>query len=77
MNKSDFLRELECQLDVAQNSLNESRALEDIESWDSMASIMFIALADQQLGVNVSGRQIANSKTVGDLLRLLGDRLAA
>jgi hypothetical protein len=42
-----------------------------------MASIMFIALADDKLGANISGNQIAKSKTVKELLSLLSNRLTA
>ena len=40
-----------------------------------MAAVLFIALADEKLGVAVSGDQIASSKTINDLTSLLGDRL--
>ena len=75
MTRGEFLSELERQLDLPKDSLQESHALADVESWDSMASIMFIALADDKLGANISGNQIAEAKTVHELLSLLGDRL--
>jgi hypothetical protein len=42
-----------------------------------MAGVIFIAMADEKLGVTVSGDQIAKSKTINDLLSLVGDRLTA
>jgi acyl carrier protein len=77
MTRREFLRALEGQLEVPEGSLNENQALTDVEAWDSMASVLFIALADEQVGVAVSGRAIAESQTVNDLLSLLGDRLTA
>ena len=77
MSRSEFLRAFERQLEIKEGTLNENQVLEQLDSWDSMASVLFIALADEKVGVTVSGNQIANSKTIGQLLSLLGDRLTA
>jgi acyl carrier protein len=77
MTRSEFLRLLEGQLEIPEGSLNENQNLAGLDSWDSMAALLFIALADERLGVPVVGNDIANSKTISDLLALLGDRLAA
>ena len=75
MTKQAFLHELEQQLELPSGSLREEDKLSDLESWDSMAAVLFIALADEKAGVTLSGSQIAGSKTVGDLLSLLSGRL--
>ena len=77
MTRSEFLRALEGQLELPAGSLNANQALTDIEGWDSLAAVMFIALADEKVGVTISGNQIANSKTMDELLSLLGDKLSA
>jgi hypothetical protein len=77
MTRSEFLRALESQLEVPEGSLNGNDAIRDISAWDSMAGVLFIALADEKLGLTVSGDQISKSKTINDLLSLLGDRLTA
>ena len=76
LTKADFLRQLEAQLEVKPGSLNESQRLSELECWDSMAAVVFIALADEQLGVTVSGDQIAQAKSVHDLLSLVEPGLA-
>ncbi|MBV8728586.1 MAG: acyl carrier protein [Acidobacteriia bacterium] len=76
MNKEEFLRLLEAQLELPQGSLKENQTLADLNSWDSMASVLFIALADEKLGVTVSGNEIAKAKTVKDLLSIVESRLA-
>ena len=75
MTRQAFLHELEEQLELPSGSLREEDKLSDLESWDSMAAVLFIALADEKAGVTLSGSQIAGSKTVGDLLSLLSGRL--
>jgi acyl carrier protein len=77
MTRPQFLRLLEVQMEIPEGSLDEDQRLADVDSWDSLAALLFIALADEKLGITVVGNDIANSKTISDLLALLGDRLAA
>lgn len=77
MTRSQFVSELEHQMGLSEGSLKEDQVLSQLESWDSMAAVLFIALADEQVGVTISGNQIAQAKTVGELLALLGDRVSA
>jgi len=77
MTTSEFLREFETQLEVPPGTLMERKALADVDGWDSMAAVLFIALADEKIGVSISGNQIAGAKTVAELLSLLGGRLTA
>ena len=60
MSRSEFLRALERQLEIKEHTLKEDQALEQLDSWDSMASVLFMALADEKVGVTVSGNQIAD-----------------
>ena len=76
MTKHELLRDLEQQLEMPAGSLKEEQALNDLRGWDSMASVLFIALVDEKLGANVTGDQISNAKTVGDLTRVVEDRLS-
>lgn len=76
MTRQEFLRALEGQMDLRAGSLKEDQKLAGLDGWDSMAAVLFIALADEKVGVTISGNQIAQAKNVNDLLSLLGDRLA-
>jgi acyl carrier protein len=76
MSKSELLRLIEDTLEVPSMSLHENQVLTDISTWDSMAAVLFMNVA-QELGVTISGDQIAKSRTVGDLLFLLEDRMSA
>jgi acyl carrier protein len=75
MTRGEFLRMLEGELELPEGSLNENQTLAEVDGWDSMAAVLFIALADEKVGVTVSGNQIAGSKTFNELLSLLGDKL--
>jgi acyl carrier protein len=75
MTKDEFLRALEETLELNAGTLERTKKLEDLEDWDSMSALTYMALADEKLQVNVSGDQIVRCKTVDDLLGLLGDKL--
>lgn len=77
MTKFDFLRALERELGLAKGSMNENQELARLGGWDSMASLLFIALVDEKLGVAIPDDKISTVKTVNELLGLLGDRLTA
>ena len=75
MTKSEFLRALEEALEVPAGSISEGKTLAELHSWDSMAALTFLSLADQKLQVTVTGSQLQKCKTVSELLGLLGDKL--
>ena len=63
-------------MEIPEGSLDEKQPLAAVDGWDSMAALLFIALADEKVGVIVSGDKVAQARTVDDLLALLGDRLS-
>ena len=77
MQAEAFLREIELALELPAGSLTGTERLEDIPEWDSLAVISFIALVDEKLGLAVDGEALANAVTVGDLLALVQEKLAA
>jgi acyl carrier protein len=58
-----------CQQDPG--SITGHEKLADI-GWDSMSSIMFIALADEQYGKQIDASVLSNATAVKDLEQLLG-----
>ncbi len=75
MKDTDFLRALETALEIDAHSIAGDEPLDGVGWWDSMAALVFMSLADQELHVTVSGTQLQQCKTVPDLLQLLGDKL--
>lgn len=72
MEKKAFLGLVEEVLEVENGSLSGE---ESLAGWDSLAVLSFIALVDEHLGVVIMPDQIANAKTLEELLCLLGDSL--
>lgn len=72
MNTTEFLLALDEMLELDPGTLTGTEALEDLENWDSLAVISFIALVDEKLGLVVEGEKLVKAKTVADLLTLAG-----
>lgn len=75
MTSSNFLRALEESLELESGSVSGNEKLNDVDWWDSLAALTFMAVADQELQTIISGEQLASCNTVPDLLRLLGEKL--
>jgi len=77
MNTAEFLGAFEEALEVPPGTLHMDDSLAGLGYWDSMAALTFMALADQELQVSVTGEQLQKCRTVRDLVGLLGDKIAA
>lgn len=51
--------------------LSENMELKEIVKWDSLASINFIVLLDDEFDKQISAGELKGCKTVGDLLELM------
>jgi len=76
MNRQEFIGELETLLEVDPGTLSEDMVLQEIEQWDSMAAIGFIAMADAKLSAVVKPQKLFECRSVGDLIELVGDKLS-
>lgn len=72
MNAKDFLLALDEMLELDPGTLKGDEALDDLDNWDSLAVISFIALVDEKFGMVVEGQKLAKAKSVADLLALVG-----
>jgi acyl carrier protein len=70
MNRDEFLLEMDEILDLPAGTLRGHERLEELQNWDSISLITFIALAESNNGVSISPAQIVRCSTVADLLRL-------
>lgn len=72
MDRQDFLLALDDMLELAPGTLTGDAVLEDLDGWDSLAVISFIALVDERLGLVVEGERLTHARTVDDLIALAG-----
>jgi acyl carrier protein len=71
MNQQTVLKQLDEVMELPAGTLDGSEALADLENWDSLAMMNFIALASDQYGLTLSPRQISGCASVADLQRLM------
>lgn len=75
MSFEDFLSHLSEVLDVPAAELSADLKLADLEGWNSMALVSFIAFVDEYLGKTLSPRVIGPCRTVADLAGVAGVNL--
>ena len=72
MTQEEKIALLEDMLELDANTLSPETDLKDIEEYDSMAKFSLIALTDEDCGKKLTGEQIREFKTVGDILAFMG-----
>ncbi|MFB9274554.1 acyl carrier protein [Cohnella cellulosilytica] len=60
---------------VQQGSLTLDTRLNELDEWDSMATVAVLALVDENLNLRLNTEQLSTCNTVGDLVALVRDNL--
>lgn len=71
MDKKTFLLLLDDLIELDPGTLAGDEKLADLEMWDSLAAVGFIAMVDEHIGVPVSPAALASCQTVNDLVALV------
>jgi acyl carrier protein len=71
LNPLEFYRNLEEVLYLQPGTLKGGEALADLDVWDSVDIMGFIAMADEKYGVIIPEKRIPKSATVEDLAGLI------
>lgn len=69
MKRLDFLKEIIDSVEI-EEEISEETVLDDIEEWDSLASVTTLALFKQKLGLNIGAQDVKKCRTVKALLDL-------
>jgi acyl carrier protein len=77
MTRSEFLRKFEGLLEIPPEpgSLTGAEPCADIEGWDSLAMLSYIAMLDKDFGLKVAPQKVFKCQTVNDLVDLVAERL--
>ena len=73
MTKEEFLEELASTL--SENHLDENRELGSVELFDSTGLMSVLVMVDRLLGIRLNVDAMRDCKTVGDLVKLVADKL--
>ena len=70
MTLKEFLVRLDEIVELPAGSLHGDEKLEDLEGWNSLAMLSFMAMVDEHCNLRLSPRQFVNCETVSDLAAL-------
>lgn len=71
MTNEQKIKTIEEILDLDEGTLKEDTVLKDLEEWDSVAFLSFIAMMDDEFGKTIKGSVVREQKTVADLMALM------
>lgn len=72
MTKEEKIALLEDMLELDCGVLVPETLLSSVDEYDSMAKLSLIVLMDEECGKKLTGEQIREFKTVGDILNFMG-----
>lgn len=72
MTQEEKIALLEDMLELDINTLAPETELSAIDEYDSMAKLSLIVLMDEECGKKLTGEQIRDFKTIGDILAFMG-----
>jgi acyl carrier protein len=71
MDKKLFLERVAEALRAEPGSIQEGNQLQKLEGWDSIGALSVIALIDEHYGITVEAQELADCRTVADLVALV------
>lgn len=71
MTKEEKIAILEELMELDEGTLTQETLLSNIEEWDSVSFLSFMAMMDEKFGKTVTGSEIKAKETVGDLMAMM------
>jgi acyl carrier protein len=71
VDRAEFVTRFEELLEQPPGSITGGERLEDLDGWDSVTLINFMALADEKFGRRPTPAEVGRCETVDDLFRLV------
>jgi acyl carrier protein len=71
VDRKDFVTRMEELLEQPAGSMTGEEKLEDMDGWDSLTLIRFMAMADEHCGRKPTPPEVGRCETVNDLYRLV------
>lgn len=73
MTEKEKIAKLEDMMELDEGILTPETRLTDLEEWDSIAVISFIALVDEEFDKIIKVEQIEEFQTIADALAVMGE----
>ena len=77
MTRDDLLRQLESLVEVKTGTLQGPEELSALPGWDSLTQVSFIVVVERATGVRPTATQMADCRTVQDLLNIFESKRLA
>jgi acyl carrier protein len=61
---------------LEEDTVTSSDRLDKFESWDSLATLSVVAMADSKYGVKIASKDVNSIHTIGDLYELIMSKKA-
>ena len=71
MDKTAIITKIASISETEISKVNDETLLSSLESWDSLANVVFVAYAASEYGIQLTADEMFDAVTVGDLIRLL------
>ncbi len=71
MTNEEKITILEELMEVDEGTLTSETLLSNIEEWDSVSFLSFMAMMDEKFGKVVTGSEIKTKETIADLMALM------
>ena len=62
---------------LEEDAINPGDELDSFESWDSLATLSVISMADEKFGVTLTAQEVNRADTVEELYQLITTKQAA
>jgi|NGEPerStandDraft_6_1074524.scaffolds.fasta_scaffold01946_5 acyl carrier protein len=76
MKTGEFLELLDDIIEQPAGTLGIEQKLDELEGWDSLAKVSFIAAVNGQFGITLLADRVVGAKTVADLVGLVAPHVA-
>jgi acyl carrier protein len=77
MKRADFRAAIANMLDADPADVRDDSLLAEMENWDSLAVLSFVAFADSEMGMTLGSEDLAGCRTVDDLATLFRGKVEA
>ncbi len=76
MQLEDFIKKFEAEIqDITPGSLKPATVFKELDGWNSMQALIFIAMIDSEYGVTLTAENLHDCITVSDLFSLVQNKV--
>lgn len=77
MSIETFIEKFAFAIEVAPDTLASDTEYKALDIWDSLNALSVIAMADSDFNVTISGQDVEQNRTIGDLWAVVQKRTAS